>query len=519
MTEVLFVLLDLNVIASLGILLALAGRGIVRRFAGAETAYGLWLMVPLLVGVSLLPGLTDNPVPQDWGGAPFLAQGAIEPAIVAAADAGRGTSADPSVQGVIFGIWAAGALISAGLVVIGHARFEHRLGVLKAIAARIVRTRADIGGPVLMGLIRPVLVLPQGFRALFDAEERRLVLAHERVHARRGDPQVNAIMALMQVVFWFNPLVHLAVRLVRVDQELACDAAVLRKHPSQKAQYARALLKTQLAPESTMLACAWPANGAGVLKARVAQIAALRGVVKTRFAGRLGTGLCVCLVAGLVWSLQPASGAEAQRGFDSPRIAALFAAAASGDVDRLAGLFDAGVDPDAALPEGGSALILAAEHGHTDAVRLLLERGADPDRLVRGDGSPLISAAEAGDLEASRLLLDAGARPNRLVAEGDASALTTAARTGDRAIAELLLARGADADLAVDDEGHALMAAVRSGHDDLARRLVEAGADPGRVVRIEYHQDGQIVERRTSARDEARRLGHATLAEYLETDR
>jgi TonB family protein len=77
-------------------------------------------------------------------------------------------------------------------------------------------------GPLLLGSLPPKLVLPATKRPLHP-----WVLAHEQAHLRHGDPFWNLLLALLLAVFWFHPLVHLAVRRIRRDQELAADEAVI----------------------------------------------------------------------------------------------------------------------------------------------------------------------------------------------------------------------------------------------------------------------------------------------------
>src|SRR5690606_27519903 len=54
------------------------------------------------------------------------------------------------------------------------------------------------------------------------------VLLHELAHLKRWDLMTNWLMAVAQAVHWFNPLVCLALRQMRVERELACDEMVLR---------------------------------------------------------------------------------------------------------------------------------------------------------------------------------------------------------------------------------------------------------------------------------------------------
>ena len=90
------------------------------------------------------------------------------------------------------------------------------------------------------------------------------MLAHERAHEGRHDILVSALALLSHCVFWFNPLMYLALRWLRHDQELACDEQVLsslpRSEPEARRIYADALLKAQLATEGAWrmpIGCHW----------------------------------------------------------------------------------------------------------------------------------------------------------------------------------------------------------------------------------------------------------------------
>src|SRR5690606_27588265 len=98
-------------------------------------------------------------------------------------------------------------------------------------------------GPVVIGVLKPRIVVPADFARRFTVEERALVLAHERGHLARRDPMINAIAVLVRSLGWFNPLVHVAAAALRIDQELACDARVLAKDRAPRC-YAGAMLKS-----------------------------------------------------------------------------------------------------------------------------------------------------------------------------------------------------------------------------------------------------------------------------------
>ncbi len=95
-----------------------------------------------------------------------------------------------------------------------------------------------IASPFLMGLLHPTIYVPIGT----DAETLRYVLAHERVHLRRGDHWVKALAFLLLAVHWFNPLCWLAFLLMNRDMELSCDECVLAENGSASRDYSLSLL-------------------------------------------------------------------------------------------------------------------------------------------------------------------------------------------------------------------------------------------------------------------------------------
>jgi beta-lactamase regulating signal transducer with metallopeptidase domain len=121
----------------------------------------------------------------------------------------------------------------------------------------------------VVGLISPRIVMPAD-DGRFTPEERDLMRAHEREHVARKDTRAVAFIAALQCACWFNPLVHWAAWLLRLDQELACDAAVVRGRPGARGLYARTLLKTQLAGTPLPIGCYWPSRSRHPLEVRLA---------------------------------------------------------------------------------------------------------------------------------------------------------------------------------------------------------------------------------------------------------
>lgn len=85
--------------------------------------------------------------------------------------------------------------------------------------------------PMLAGLIRPVLLLPEYVPS--DSALRYSML-HELTHFRRRDIGLKTLALLANALHWFNPLMWYMTRLVERDTELACDEAALRTLPAQE---------------------------------------------------------------------------------------------------------------------------------------------------------------------------------------------------------------------------------------------------------------------------------------------
>ncbi|MEL6215267.1 MAG: M56 family metallopeptidase, partial [Pseudomonadota bacterium] len=102
-----------------------------------------------------------------------------------------------------------------------------------------------------------MIVVPKDFHSRYTAKQREVVLQHEMAHRDRRDPLINLVALLINTVFWFNPLVHWAVRALKCDQEIACDAVVLSATNISRKSYAKTLLAAVVHEASPPVSCAW----------------------------------------------------------------------------------------------------------------------------------------------------------------------------------------------------------------------------------------------------------------------
>jgi hypothetical protein len=118
-----------------------------------------------------------------------------------------------------------------------------RLAVSLGISRPLTLLRGDsVGVPVTWGILYPVVLLPSDADA-WPEERRRYVLVHEMAHVKRLDAFTQLVAQMAAALFWFNPLVWLAVSRMRRERENACDDYVLTHGTTRASEYANDLLE------------------------------------------------------------------------------------------------------------------------------------------------------------------------------------------------------------------------------------------------------------------------------------
>lgn len=296
--ELLQVLLKTTLSSSAAMLLVLALRGPVRRWLGASAAYLLWLAVPVALGAVLLPAPQVVATPM----LPAAMVGPVTQVLAAPAQAALGPVAWLLA-------WAAGALCMAAGLWVQQRRFLHGLGPVERRGDGLWQAQGAIGLPAAMGVLRPRIVLPADFERRYERFEQQLVVRHEQVHLRRGDILINALWAALRCLYWFNPLLPLAVRRCREDQEFSCDERVIAGSRGARRSYGNAMLKTGLALSPLPVGCHW--HDHHPLKERIAM---LKRPVPGKKQWATMLVVSALLSSGLgyaAWAAQPARSTEA----------------------------------------------------------------------------------------------------------------------------------------------------------------------------------------------------------------
>ena len=133
--------------------------------------------------------------------------------------------------------------------------------------------------PAICGVWRPAVLLPSRLAESLSKQQLRTVLLHELIHARRGDLWVNAGQVLLQILWWWHPLVWFANARLRAAREESVDDAVVAMLGPEGDAYPQALLTVA----RFVMATRRPSLGlVGILESRSA--------LRTRIERLLGEG-------------------------------------------------------------------------------------------------------------------------------------------------------------------------------------------------------------------------------------
>ena len=284
--EILTRLLEITVYSAVLLLAVLLVRLLLRRWLSPALKYALWFIVilRLIVPVTLESSFHLINLPQSQTPAAVLqtASPSTEPGSDAIAPVPQDGAADDtsaagqtafflprnnSVQPLtlwqwLLIAWAAGF----ALVMLAHLALSMQLNrrirqfgcppgertqALYREVKQGMRIRADvpivlmadIKSPALTVQFRPKLLIPDCLLYAADREHMAFAMAHELMHYRRRDYLVCLLISLLRAVYWFNPVVWIMPRILRLDMESACDAMVVKSMSrEQKLSYVNLLL-------------------------------------------------------------------------------------------------------------------------------------------------------------------------------------------------------------------------------------------------------------------------------------
>jgi beta-lactamase regulating signal transducer with metallopeptidase domain len=193
-------------------------------------------------------------------------------------------------------------------------RLVHSMEITRRVSVRFC---GRIAAPVLVGLVRPVILLPSGLLGSLGPDQVEMMLLHELAHVRRWDNLVNFFQRVVESLLFFHPMVWLVSRWVRQEREHCCDDHVLSRVHHRR-RYAETLLTLaretiaatrsgKLLAGSTEVITSFAAHRD--LRSRIQQI--LGSEDERMYVSRkLGVMVVIVLLMALIWagSSVPSSG-------------------------------------------------------------------------------------------------------------------------------------------------------------------------------------------------------------------
>ncbi len=149
---------------------------------------------------------------------------------------------------ILFGLYGASRLTRQGISIKGYPWHQLFLWFLEKISlkrnVRLIKNQ-QVAMPMTWGVLNPVVLMPPD-SVKWPVEHCSSVLFHELSHVKRGDFLVMLLCRIACCLYWLNPLSWIAFRLLRKEQEKACDEMVL-KAGIKPSTYASALLRMKQA--------------------------------------------------------------------------------------------------------------------------------------------------------------------------------------------------------------------------------------------------------------------------------
>jgi len=263
--------------------IAVAGLAVAFRKNRAAVRHSLWLAASLkfLIPFSLFVGLGGQfhgrlsspastlhmPVVFEEFNEPFVAQSLpTAPIAVPQAKPDR-------LPIALVSLW----LVGLGVCVLGWVNQWRRVRRLiraaspldLGLAIPVVSSHERIE-PGVFGILRPVLILPNGISEQLSPMQFQTIIAHELCHVRRRDNLISTVHMLVESMFWFHPLVWWIETRLLEEQEAACDEAVLGSGVDPET-YAEGILKVCELYIQTTVGCVSGVTGAN-LKKRLGRI-------------------------------------------------------------------------------------------------------------------------------------------------------------------------------------------------------------------------------------------------------
>lgn len=182
---------------------------------------------------------------------------------------------------------------------IWQAELQHLAGQLGITQTVKLLESAKVDVPLIIGHLRPVILLPVGALTGLTPEQVQAVLAHELAHIRRYDFLINMILSGLEVLLFYHPAFWWIANVIRRERENCCDDIAVAACGNPRF-YARTLLIMEEKRQQQSLAMAFQGDKHQLLN-RIKRICLSPQHTNRSDFSRLGLMLGLCLTIG-VWA-------------------------------------------------------------------------------------------------------------------------------------------------------------------------------------------------------------------------
>jgi len=197
------------------------------------------------------------------------------PAAVAYAGVAPAAASQPGdlLPPILLAVWLCGFLfvlfswVRGWLKIRGAVRASSRMSLLADVP---VLSSPLLMEPGIFGIVRPVLLLPEGINDRLTTVQLGTIIAHEMCHLRRRDNLTASIHMVVEAIFWFHPAVWWIKTRLLEEREQACDEVVLQSG-NEADVYAESILNVCKFCIESPLACVAGVAGSD-LKRRIVRI-------------------------------------------------------------------------------------------------------------------------------------------------------------------------------------------------------------------------------------------------------
>jgi len=355
-------------------------------------------------------------------------------------------------------------------------KWRHKFSMWRDV--RIVTSETYLA-PFSMGIWRPTIYIPKKLADTFERETLEATIAHEMAHIKCLDALWIKLQNMVQIVYFFNPIVWYVNNRFYLTRESICDSMVISSQEITPIRYCRGILdvlKLKLPRADILEPVSSFANHKKNIECRIKTIIKGGSIMKKSQFFFIFTVLALSAFLVLPMAVTNADPQEDEQHKKECKKHEIVVNTDDGDTKHIW------------VDEKSGKIIIKTKDGDKKILMIDKEKGKiiiDGKELnihkhhkmsLGKDHTPLMHAVFAGDLEKSEALLKEGADVNEKN-KHNTSALTLAAEFGKKEMVSFLLDKGADINNSDNDGDSALLLALMKDHREIADILLGKGAD------------------------------------------